>query len=60
MAYSWYQGWIKTRRFEVNWTDFAEDLCERFGEKSMTNVIEEFNKLRFDRSVVEYQILFEE
>ena len=60
MADSWYQGWLNTRRFEVNWVEFAEDLCEHFVERSMTDAIEEFNKLRQERSVVEYQILFEE
>lgn len=44
MADSWYQGWLKMKRFEVSWAEFAEDMCERFGEISMTDVIEEFNK----------------
>ena len=58
MADSWYQGWLRTRRFEVSWAEFAKDLCECFGERSMTDVIEEFNKLRHEGSVVEYQIRF--
>ena len=58
-ADSWYQGWLQTRAVEVSWAEFAEDMCERFGENSMIDVIEEFNKLRQERSVVDYEIQFE-
>ena len=47
-------------KVEVSWAEFAEDLCERFGENSMMDVIEEFNKLRQEGSVADYQIRFEE
>jgi len=47
------------RKFEVSWIDFAEDLCDRFGERSMTDVIEEFNNLRQEGLGIEYQIRFE-
>jgi len=60
MANSWYQGQTKTWRFEVSWADFAEDLRDHFGEKNMTDVIEEFNKLRKNGLVIEYQVRFEE
>ena len=43
-----------------NWTKFVKDLCDRFGEKTMTDVVEEFNKLQQDGFVTEYQIRFEE
>ncbi|XP_052171379.1 uncharacterized protein LOC127787396 [Diospyros lotus] len=59
-ADSWYQGWNEKRRREANWTEFVKDLCDRFGEKTMTDVVEEFNKLQQDGSVTEYQIRFEE
>lgn len=53
MADAWYQGWIKLRN-EANWTEFVEDFYYRFGEKNMINVIEEFNNLKQEGSVVEY------
>jgi len=56
----WYQGWIQDRGNDVNWTEFAEGLCEQFGERSMIDVIEEFNKLKQEGSVVEYQAKFKE
>ena len=46
MVDSWYQAWIKMRGIEANWIDFVEDLYDQFGEESMTDVIEEFNKLK--------------
>ena len=59
IADSWYQGWSKMR-IETNWTEFVEDLCVRFGERSTANVIEEFNKLKQEGWVMEYYIRFEE
>jgi len=44
----------------VNWVDFAEGLYKWFGEKTMTDVIEEFNKLKQEGAVVECQVKFEE
>jgi len=35
-------------------------MCERFEERSMVDVIEEFNKLKQTRSVESYQVRFEE
>ena len=47
-------------RVEINCTEFVEDFCVRFGEKPMTDIIEEFNKLKQEGSVIEYQVRFEE
>jgi len=38
----------------------VEGLCERFWERSMADVMEEFNKLKQEGTVVEYQVQFEE
>ena len=59
MVDAWFQGWDRVR-VETNWTEFVEDFCVTFGKKSMTNTIEEFNNLKQDGSVIEYQIRFEE
>ena len=40
---AWYQSWTNVRG---TWGEFIEKLCERFGERSMSDIIEEFNKLR--------------
>ena len=37
-----------------------KDFCERFGDRNMTDVIEEFNKLRRVGIVLDYQTKFEE
>lgn len=55
----WYQGWAKMRG-ECTWAEFAAEFCERFGERGMTDVVEEFNKIRQNGSVAEYQRRFEE
>lgn len=41
----WYQGWSGVKE-ECSWGEFVEDLCERFGERGMLDVVEEFNKLK--------------
>ena len=43
---SWFQGWIQAEGNGGNWVEFAKRLCKRFGERSMIDVIEEFNKLK--------------
>jgi len=53
-ADSWYQGCIKTKEIEAAWDDFAEGLCGCFGERNMYDVIEEFNKLRQERTITDY------
>ena len=41
------------------WEEFSGRVCERFGERSMVDIIEEFNKLRQTSSVENYQKRFE-
>jgi len=38
----------------VRWIEFAEELYVRFGERNMTDVIEESNKLKQEGTVTEY------
>ena len=33
---------------------------EKFGDRGLSNVVEEFNKIRWVRSIMEYQLRFEE
>ena len=58
-ADSQYQGWTKAREVEAGWNNFVEELCVRFGEKNMSDVIEEFKMLK-QTGVVEYLDKFEE
>lgn len=41
---AWYQGWTSVRNHPT-WGEFADKLCERFGERSMFDIVKEFNKL---------------
>jgi len=45
---------------ECSWGEFVDGLCERFGEKGMLDVVEEFDKLRQGGSIQAYQQIFEE
>ena len=54
VANSWYQGWIKAEEMEARWNEFAKELCERFGERNMSGVIEEFKMLKQVGTVTEY------
>lgn len=40
---AWYQGSIKQGRI-YTWEEFSERLCERFGERSMVDIIEEIQQ----------------
>jgi len=40
--------------------EFVEDFCDRFGEKNMIDVFEEFNKLKQEGSMIEDHIQFKE
>ena len=42
MADALFQGWSRLRT-AFNWQEFANDFRDRFGERLMTDVIEEFN-----------------
>lgn len=56
---AWYQGWTRVRD-NPPWEEFTDRLCERFGEKSMSDIIEEFNKLKQAEEVNTYLRRFEE
>jgi len=43
-----------------NWDDFTKGLCERLGERGMMDIVEEFNRLKQEGMVQEYQLKFEE
>ena len=60
MIDSWYQGWILAREREAGWNEFVEELCMRFGERSMSDVIEEFKMLKQTGTVTKYLDKFEE
>ncbi|XP_071939043.1 uncharacterized protein [Coffea arabica] len=55
----WYQSFKKDRGV-VQWVDFGSELCIRFGDIGGEDVVEEFNKLYQDLSVLAYQEKFEE
>jgi len=38
----------------------VEDLCERFGDRNIMDIVKEFNKLRQEGTVQNYQLRFEE
>ena len=57
---AWYRSWKQSKGGVVSWVAFAEELYGRFGEKSMVDIVEEFNKLRQDGSVEDYLRRFEE
>ncbi|KAL4289482.1 hypothetical protein GQ457_14G000540 [Hibiscus cannabinus] len=50
---------ILCKKHRATWHEFVADLCHRFCDKELTNVIEEFNKLFQHSSVDEYQTRFE-
>lgn len=56
---AWFQNWCRGK-VEWSWAEFVNSLCNQFGEKTRTDVIEEFNKLRQQGIVEEYQVRFEE
>jgi len=56
---AWYQGCVRVGRIHT-WEEFAKKLNERFGERSMVDIVEEFNKLKQVKSVESYQKRFEE
>ena len=55
----WFQGWSRVRG-DCQWADFVEDLCEKYGDRSMMDVLEKFNKLMQEGTVQTYQLKFEE
>ena len=55
---AWFRGWIGAKE-GCQWAKFVEDLCERFDDRNMMDVVEEFNKLRQKGTVQSYQLKFE-
>lgn len=47
-------------RDECNWDEFFKGLCERFRKKRIMDIVEEFNKMKQNGSMQEYQLKFEE
>lgn len=59
VAYSWFQGWNGSQE-DSSWSDFVEEFCVRFGDWNLVDVVEEFNKLKQEETVQQYQEKFEE
>ncbi|XP_074298103.1 uncharacterized protein LOC141628919 [Silene latifolia] len=57
-AESWVQSYMSVRA-NVDWNDFAMDLCARFKEAIDSKVVEEFNKLCQVGSLEDYLDTFE-
>ncbi|XP_074313633.1 uncharacterized protein LOC141648817 [Silene latifolia] len=57
-AEPWVQSYMSIRA-NVDWNDFAMDLCIRFKEAIDSNVVEEFNKLSQTGSLEDYLDSFE-
>ncbi|EEF51978.1 conserved hypothetical protein [Ricinus communis] len=55
----WFQGW-QAQHPKSSWIDFLEELCKRFGELTVEDVVEEFNKIKQKETLIEYQEKFEE
>ncbi|KAL8171875.1 hypothetical protein V2J09_023679 [Rumex salicifolius] len=58
-ADNWAQG-VLLQTPEIEWPEFCEAACVRFGEKREPDVVEEFNKLCQEDSVEVYTDKFEE
>ncbi|EEF37198.1 phosphoprotein phosphatase, putative [Ricinus communis] len=52
----WFQGW-QAQHLESSWINFGEELCLRFGELTMEDVVEEFNKIKQKDTAIESLIL---
>ncbi|XP_027120880.2 uncharacterized protein [Coffea arabica] len=58
-ADKWFQG-VKLGKPKLSWVEFGDLLCKRFADSICKDVVEEFNKLRQEGSIEEYQEKFEE
>ncbi|XP_021653075.2 uncharacterized protein LOC110644554 [Hevea brasiliensis] len=54
-----YHNWILGEGSH-SWKDFEKDLCRRFGEDGLEDVVEEIMKMRQEGTVEEYQDKFED
>ena len=59
VANSWFQSWSGWRA-EWRWPEFVEEFCAHFGERRLTNMVEQFNKLNQEETMEEYHTQFEE
>ena len=55
----WFNGYLMQKP-RVGWVKFAVDLCQRFCDRTYSDIVKEFNKLTQRRSLEEYQEKFEE
>lgn len=44
----------------MEWARFEEELSRCFGDLKVANMVEEFNKLKQEGNIMEYQEIFEE
>ena len=54
----WFEGLVRKNESWMDWEEFAQILCRRFGSRE--DSVEEFNKLNQDKSVDDYIERFEE
>ena len=54
----WFEGLVRGKDSHIEWEEFSQDLCRRFGSKD--DIVEEFNKLIQDGNMDEYIERFEE
>ena len=54
----WFEGLIQGNGSHIDWEEFSQDLCRRFGSKE--DIVEEFNKLTQDGNMDDYIEKFEE
>jgi len=54
----WFEGLVRGKDSHIEWEEFSQDLCRRFGSKD--DIVEEFNKLIQDENMDEYIERFEE
>ncbi|KAL4342588.1 hypothetical protein GQ457_08G027580 [Hibiscus cannabinus] len=58
-AETWFNGYIM-QKHRATWHEFTANICQRFCDKTYSDIVEEFNKLVQKGSVKEYQEKFEE
>lgn len=56
---SWYQGWVQDKGNTLNWMEFAEGTLWQVWRKNKFDIVEEFNKLKQEGSVIDYQVKVE-
>jgi hypothetical protein len=54
----WFEGLVRGSDSHIEWEEFSQDLCRRFGSKD--DIVEEFNKLIQDGNMDDYIERFEE